>query len=111
MADKRDNEVHDGREPAGGTGDDFSRMYLLRYLTLRDAIISNCRDCIRDCGNDCLDMQGRPVENIKCSLQTVRMEFDIKVEGQSPHGGGADFTEDDDFLGPDFGDKKEVGLV
>ena len=95
--------------------EDFSRMYLTRYLALRDAIIKNCQDCIRDCGNDCLDSQGKPVENIKCPLQKVRIDYGIPVEKnkKNPHEDRPDFTkdDDDDFLGLDFGDKKEVGLV
>ena len=94
---------------------DYSRMYLERYLALRDAIIKNCEDCIRDCGNDCLDSQGKPIENIKCPLQKVRMEFSITVDDRKrkPHVDKPDLTDDDedDFLGLDFGDKKEVGLV
>jgi len=90
-------------------------MYLTRYLALRDAIVRNCQDCIRDCGNDCLDGSGKPVENIKCPLQKVRMEYGITVENRNgnPHDDGPDFTneDEDDFLGPDFGDKREVGLV
>lgn len=93
---------------------EYSRLYLERYLVLRDAIIRNCEDCIRDCGNDCLDGQGKPIENIKCPLQKVRMEFGITVDDhkRKPHDEKPDPTDDeDDFLGLDFGDKKEVGLV
>jgi hypothetical protein len=94
---------------------EYSRMYLARYLALRDAIIKNCEDCIRDCGNDCLDSQGKPIENIKCPLQKVRIDFGIAVDKnkRNPNDDGPDLTDDDedDFLGLDFGDKREVGLV
>ena len=94
---------------------DFSRMYLTRYLALREAIIRNCQDCIRDCGNDCLDSLGKPVENINCPLQKVRMDFGIKVEAEKrrPQENEPDPLKDDedDFLGLDPGDKREVGLV
>jgi hypothetical protein len=94
---------------------DYSRMYLARYLALKEAIVKNCEDCIRDCGNDCLDSQGKPVENLKCPLQKVRIDFGITVENnkRNPHDDRPDFNRDDedDFLGLDFGDKKEVGLV
>ena len=111
MAQGQGNEKSQNNDSAT----DFSRMYLTRYLALRDAIIRNCQDCIRDCGNDCLDSSGKPVENIKCPLQKVRMEYGITVENtkKNPHKDRPDFTneDEDDFLGLDFGDKREVGLV
>lgn len=103
------------QEPDKNSATDFSRRYLTRYLALRDAIIRNCEDCIRDCGSDCLDSGGKPIENIKCPLQKVRMDFGITVENRKglPREDRPDFTDEDedDFLGLDFGDKKEVGLV
>ncbi len=107
------NNINENKENNSVT--DYSRMYLARYLALRDAIIKNCIDCIRDCGNDCLDNQGKPTENLKCPLQIVRIDFGITVENnkRNPHDDRPDFTEDDEdeFLGLDFGDKKEFGLV
>lgn len=108
------NKMTDG-ETDNTSATDFSRLYLARYLALRDAIIRNCQDCIRDCGNDCLDSSGKPVENLKCPLQKVRMDYGITVEnqqrktcGEEPGPPGQD---EDDFLGLDPGDKREVGLV
>lgn len=59
---------------------DTSSQYALDFLTLRNAIVDNCRDCIRDCGRDCLDKDVRPLENIRCPLQKVRIDFEIVIE-------------------------------
>lgn len=58
---------------------DASTSYAMGFLTLKNAIIDNCKDCIRDCGRDCLDGSARPLENIRCPLQKVRMDFEIAI--------------------------------
>jgi hypothetical protein len=62
------------------TDSDISSQYALDFLTLRKAIVDNCRDCIRDCGRDCLDKNVKPLENIRCPLQKVRIDFEIVIE-------------------------------
>lgn len=61
---------------------DSSKRYAKDFLTLRNAIIDNCRDCIRDCGRDCLNSDAKPIENIRCSLQKVRMEYGIIINDE-----------------------------
>jgi hypothetical protein len=63
---------------------DTSSQYALDFLTLRKAIVDNCRDCIRDCGRDCLDKNVKPLENIRCPLQKVRIDFEIVIEEKLP---------------------------
>jgi len=63
---------------------DTSSQYALDFLTLRNAIVDNCRDCIRDCGRDCLDNNVKPLENIRCPLQKVRIDFEIVIEESIP---------------------------
>jgi hypothetical protein len=53
--------------------------YARDFLTLRKAIIDNCKDCIRDCGHDCLDGNAKPLENIRCPLQKVRIDYGIAI--------------------------------
>ncbi len=55
-------------------------QYALDFLILRNAIVDNCKDCIRDCGRDCLDRNVKPLENIRCPLQKVRIEYEIVIE-------------------------------
>ncbi|UCE74681.1 MAG: hypothetical protein JSV56_02990 [Methanomassiliicoccales archaeon] len=57
-----------------------SKSYARDFMVLRNAIIENCRDCIRDCGRDCLNKDAKPIENIRCSLQKVRMDYGIIIE-------------------------------
>ncbi|UCF07390.1 MAG: hypothetical protein JSW28_06970 [Thermoplasmata archaeon] len=91
--------------------DGISMSYLRSYLELRNAIIANCRDCIRDCGCDCLDSLGRPREILKCPLQKVRVEYGMTIEDKTEEF-RSDVPDDDiDFLDMDGGDKREVGLV
>ena len=60
-------------------GKDSTKSYAKDFLTLRNAIIDNCRDCIRDCGRDCLNSDAKPQENIRCPLQKVRMDYGIAI--------------------------------
>lgn len=60
-----------------------THQYLHDILLLRDAIIENCMDCIRDCGNDCLDSNARPLINIRCPLQRVRMELGMIIQPEN----------------------------
>lgn len=69
-------EPPEQKKSAGG---DILNRYAMDFLALRNAIIQNCRDCIRDCGRDCLDSEVRPLENIRCPLQKVRMEYAIAI--------------------------------
>jgi hypothetical protein len=57
--------------------------YARDFLTLRNAIVQNCKDCIRDCGHDCLDVNAKPLENIRCPLQKVRMDYGIAINEQN----------------------------
>jgi len=57
--------------------------YARDFLTLRNAIVQNCKDCIRDCGHDCLDGNAKPLENIRCPLQKVRMDYGIAINEQN----------------------------
>jgi hypothetical protein len=57
-----------------------SENYLRAFLALQDAILDNCRDCIRDCGMDCLDINADPRENIRCSLQKVRIDYGMIIK-------------------------------
>lgn len=59
-------------------------QYALDFLILRNAIVDNCKDCIRDCGRDCLDKEVKPLENIRCPLQKVRIDFEIGIEEKLP---------------------------
>jgi hypothetical protein len=59
------------------------KAYARDFLTLRNAIVQNCRDCIRDCGHDCLDGNAKPLENIRCPLQKVRMDYGIAINEQN----------------------------
>jgi hypothetical protein len=63
---------------------DTSSQYAMDFLTLKNAIMDNCRDCIRDCGRDCLDKNVKPLENLRCPLQKVRIHFEMVIdeEGQ-----------------------------
>ncbi|UCE38566.1 MAG: hypothetical protein JSW00_04880 [Thermoplasmata archaeon] len=60
-----------------------SKRFVRDYLALRNAIIENCRDCIRDCGRDCLDFDARPIENIRCPLQKVRIDYGIIIKAEN----------------------------
>lgn len=78
MAKKRKKK----NETAGqemNAGKDSLRRFAEDFLILRNAIIQNCRDCIRDCGRDCLDSDARPIENIRCPLQKVRIDYGIAI--------------------------------
>jgi hypothetical protein len=59
---------------------DTSSQYAMDFLTLKNAIVDNCRDCIRDCGRDCLDKNVKPLENLRCPLQKVRIDFVIVID-------------------------------
>ncbi len=59
---------------------DTSSQYAMDFLTLKNAIMDNCRDCIRDCGRDCLDKNVKPLENLRCPLQKVRIHFEMAME-------------------------------
>lgn len=56
-----------------------SESYMRGFITLRNAIIDNCKDCIIDCGKDCLDNAAKPIEDIRCPLQRVRIDFRIAI--------------------------------
>jgi hypothetical protein len=58
----------------------ISSQYVTDFLILKNAIVDNCRDCIRDCGKDCLDNNVKPIENIRCPLQKVRIDYEISIE-------------------------------
>jgi hypothetical protein len=64
------------KEDIVSSSSDFARDFLI----LRNAIIDNCKDCIRDCGRDCLDGEVKPLENIRCPLQKVRMDYKMAIE-------------------------------
>ncbi|UCG68892.1 MAG: hypothetical protein JSV09_14060 [Thermoplasmata archaeon] len=74
-----------GRKEQGEVGSeidseiDASTSYAMGFLTLRNAIIENCKDCIRDCGRDCLDSNAKPLEKIRCPLQKVRIDYEIAI--------------------------------
>ena len=72
------------------TGNDPSKRYIMDFMALRYAIIENCRDCIRDCGKDCLDNEAKPMENIRCPLQKVRIDYKMAIKGSNarPQGPG-----------------------
>ncbi len=59
---------------------DTSSQFAMDFLTLKNAIMDNCRDCIRDCGRDCLDKNVKPLENLRCPLQKVRMHFEMVID-------------------------------
>ncbi len=63
---------------------DSLEQYMKGYLELRNAIIENCMDCIRDCGRDCLDRDARQLENIRCPLQKARIEHGIAISDHDP---------------------------
>ncbi|MEE9151939.1 MAG: hypothetical protein V3U20_08930 [Thermoplasmata archaeon] len=81
---KIEKEAPDQKASAGS---DFLKGYARDFLTLRNAIIQNCKDCIRDCGRDCLDSYAKPLENIRCPLQKVRMDYRIAINEE-----GNDFS-------------------
>ena len=64
-----------------------SSQYAMDFLTLKHAIMDNCRDCIRDCGRDCLDKNVKPLENLRCPLQKVRIDFGMVIEEESQDDG------------------------
>lgn len=61
------------------TSNDSFESYMGGFLALRNAIIDNCRNCIRDCGEDCLDNAAKPIEYLRCPLQKVRVDFGIAI--------------------------------
>jgi hypothetical protein len=76
---RKGKEDQDKEEEDVDSEIDASTGYAMGFLTLKNAIIENCKDCIRDCGRDCLDRSARPLENIRCPLQKVRMDFEIAI--------------------------------
>ena len=75
-------EEHDTIEQETELGMDMfsdSESYLKGFLKLRNAIIDNCKGCIVDCGKDCLDLAAQPIEDIRCPLQKVRIDFGIAI--------------------------------
>lgn len=83
MAKKRRKMKKEPLEQEKRAGSDILKRYAMDFLALRNAIIQNCRDCIRDCGRDCLDSDARPLENIRCPLQKVRMDYAIAINDDS----------------------------
>ena len=83
MVKKRRKIKKEPLEQEKSTDGDILKRYAMDFLALRNAIIQNCRDCIRDCGRDCLDRDARPLENIRCPLQKVRMEYAIAINDNS----------------------------
>ncbi len=73
------NQTDDVITPDPQEKSEATHQYLHDILLLRDAIIENCMDCIRDCGNDCLDSNARPLIKIRCPLQRVRMELGMVI--------------------------------
>ena len=80
MAKKRRIKRNGETESQTNDFNDSSKRYARDFLALRCAIIENCRDCIRDCGKDCLDNDARPIENIRCPLQKVRIDYRIAIK-------------------------------
>ena len=83
MAKKRRKIKKEPDEQEKRAGSDIPKRYAMDFLALRNAIIQNCRDCIRDCGRDCLDSDARPLESIRCPLQKVRMDYAIAINDDS----------------------------
>lgn len=79
MAKKMRKVKKDLADQKINTGSEILNHYARDFLTLRKAIIDNCKDCIRDCGHDCLDGNAKPLENIRCPLQKVRMDYGIAI--------------------------------
>lgn len=79
MDDKEKIFRNNASEPESDPNSDILVRYARDFLALRNAIIENCKDCIRDCGRDCLNSEVKPIENIRCPLQKVRMDYNIAI--------------------------------
>ena len=79
MTDKEKIYRYHASEPESDSSSDILVRYARDFLALRNAIIENCKDCIRDCGRDCLNNEVKPIENIRCPLQKVRMDYNIAI--------------------------------
>lgn len=84
MAKEERKKENEEKRPQINANNSSSERYARDFLALRCAIIENCRDCIRDCGKDCLDGDAKPLENIRCPLQKVRIDYGIAIKGPDP---------------------------
>ncbi len=87
MAKEKNETMNQEVIPEINMYNDSSESYMRGFITLRNAIIDNCKDCIIDCGKDCLDNVAKPIEDIRCPLQKVRIDFGIAItsaEGPFP---------------------------